>query len=239
MSSRISGFLEHRGQRSGILWKWGRASYPCLRASIFLAIDRRAAMYLTNLNERANRSMRARTRLNGAGITMKGCRLWTSEEEEVLRAHYPDFQRIQSELPTRTRKSLWIRCQKIGLKKVRHRWLSSEISKLKRLYRTEPASILRATFPGLTRAAITSRANYYGITRNSRPHRRTGKAVMDAILSRIEEIRWTLRDLDEAAGTRDYFQSHRWRQCRLNFQMIESAVTALDGELKVSWKLYD
>ncbi|WLD98292.1 hypothetical protein PX860_07305 [Agrobacterium leguminum] len=61
---------------------------------------------------------------------------------------------------------------------------------------------------------------------------------MDAILSRIEVIGWTLRELDEEAGTGNYFQNSSWRTSRLNFNAIAKAVRALDGNLEISWKQY-
>ncbi|WP_306932874.1 hypothetical protein [Agrobacterium larrymoorei] len=63
--------------------------------------------------------------------------------------------------------------------------------------------------------------------------------MIDAILQRIEDIKWTLRDLDEASGTKGYFLSHSWRQCKPNMKMVHLAVKALGGDLVVKWKDYD
>lgn len=58
---------------------------------------------------------------------------------------------------------------------------------------------------------------------------------MDAILARIEEIGWTLRDLDEESKTGKYFRSGYWRRSKPNYGRLARAIRALDGRLVVEW----
>lgn len=195
-------------------------------------------MYLREFSRHARSAQLLRTRTWGSGVNLNGSRLWTDDEETTLRKLYPDFPKIRSELPHRHRKSLWKRCQKLGLKQKRHQWLASDLSKLRRLYPSKRRSVILAAFPDMSWDTIRMAAKYYGICRGVRrfQYRRTGNAAMDAILSRIEDILWSLTDLNEASGTGRYFRSHIWRHSRLNLVNIHKAVQALDGDLVVVWK---
>lgn len=198
-------------------------------------------MHLEEFSRHTLNAQFLRARIRGSGVNFDGRPLWTEAEETTLRKLYPDFSKIMSELPHRRRPSLWHRCQKLGLKQKRHQWLASELSKLRRLYPSQSRSVILAAFPEMSWDAIRMAAKYYGIGRNVRrfEYRRTGKPAMDAILSRIEDILWSLSDLDEASGTRTYFRNQSWRHARLNFNNIQRAVQALDGELVVVWKQYE
>ncbi len=197
-------------------------------------------MQLAGLNHRADRAERMRSRIRRSGLTPMGYRIWTEDEDSVLRSHYPDYRKMTDELPHRNRRSVRVRCQKLGMKKTCHKWLASELSKLRRLYRIASSKEIMAEFPGFTWKAIDARARYHGLKRETTfRYKRTGKPIMDSILDRIEELGWTLPDLDEASGTRRYFWRHTWRNSRLNMKMIQLAVKALGGDLVVKWKDYD
>lgn len=183
-------------------------------------------------------SHNSRSKMIKAGITMKGDKLWTESENAILRQLYPDFGKIRELLPHRTIQALWPQCRKLGMKRSRHRWLASEVSKLRKIFPTWSRSKICEVFPGMTWNAIDKTAHYYGVRRAPRKHRRTGKPLIDGLLTRIEEIGWTLRDLDEESGTGTYFQDHGWRYYRLNFSAFAKAVRTLDGELQVEWKQY-
>lgn len=74
-------------------------------------------MYLAQLNRDASSVQRLREQMNRTGETLDGHPLWTNDEDEVLRKHYPDFQTIRAKLPRRNRNSIWFRCQRIGSSK--------------------------------------------------------------------------------------------------------------------------
>lgn len=198
-------------------------------------------MFLSEMNQSLALSNRNRERARFLGTTINGHKLWTSEEDEAVLNNYPDFKAIYVLLSTRSRKAIWIRCQKLGLKKSRHQWRASEISKLRHVYPHAPQATVLNEFPRLSWDAIRMAAKYHGVQRRTkRPaYKRTGKQVIDAILSRLEEIGWSLSDLDDAAETGRYFRSHSWRRFKLKFDHIHRAVRALDGELLPAWKQYD
>ncbi len=66
-----------------------------------------------------------------AGTTMKGDKLWTDEEFQVLRSNYPDHIKMRDELPYRTKDSVYGRCAKLRMKRERHEWKASGLSKLR------------------------------------------------------------------------------------------------------------
>jgi hypothetical protein len=50
------------------------------------------------------------------------------------------------------------------------------------------------------------------------------------------EIRWTMADLDQAAGTKGYFSRAGWLGKHvINYKAIGRAIVALDGEVKAAW----
>ncbi|MEH3125589.1 hypothetical protein [Agrobacterium cavarae] len=198
-------------------------------------------MDLRYLNHYAKHAQQSRERIRRSGFTMKGSRLWTGEEDEILRHHYPYYHKMLAALPHRNLSGVRWRCQKLGLKKTRHQWLASDLSKLRKLLRTEPRSVVKEQFPSHSWDAIRMVANYHGLFNETYQHRykRTGEPMIDAVLERTEELRWTLRDLDEASGTGTYFRRQYWRQHKLKIQMIQRAVRALGGDLVVRWKDYD
>jgi hypothetical protein len=61
---------------------------------------------------------------------------------------------------------------------------------------------------------------------------------MDAILARMEQVGWTMGDLDEESGTGQYFRSGEWRKHPPRFAHMAKAVSALDGTFEVVWKVY-
>ncbi|MES5101026.1 hypothetical protein ABUK73_22610 [Agrobacterium sp. BA1120] len=197
-------------------------------------------MNLTQLTRNAIFGQETKARMLKAGTTMKGDKLWTDEGDEVLRSNYPDHRKMRVALPHRTKVSVYRRCAKLAMKRERHEWKASELSKLRRLYHHKATRVeIMAEFPDLTWASISTRARYHRISGTYRhKYLKTGKPVMDAILGRIEEIGWTLRDLDEASKSGRYFRNQCWRRWKPNIKFVQRAVQALDGELKASWKEY-
>lgn len=187
-------------------------------------------------NSRALRfGMQAKERMRITGYTPLGRKLWSVEDDEIVKALYPSYADMKARLPERTLRALHARCEALGIAKKIHWWLGSEIAKLRRLYPTASRDKLRDEFPGLTWPAIEGAACRYGVKRARRKYKRTCHSLMDAILARIEEIGWTLRDLDEEARTKKYFSNQGWRRSRPNIAKIALAVKALDGRLGIAW----
>ena len=174
------------------------------------------------------------------GITPNGKKIWTAEEEGILRRHYPDYATIRKLLPHRETKALHHRAYLLDLSQKQNRWLASEISKLRRIYLSSASRAdLIAAFPGKSLKSIYDAAQRHRLNRPKRKYKRTGHAVMDQILARTEEIGWTLHDLDEASGTKKYFATQGWRYFRPNIVKLEKATKALGGKLAIEWIDFD
>lgn len=178
---------------------------------------------------------RASAKIARDGFTINGHRLWSESECDLLRTLYPNFAAIRAHLPDRTDRALQHKCIELGLTKRRHRWLAFEITKLRKMYATAPRATLMAEFPDVSWEAIKKAARRHGLRRDRRKHKRTDRPLMNDILTRIEEIGWSLKDLDLESRTKKYFRSHRWRHYGLNFNAVARAIKALDGELKLGW----
>jgi hypothetical protein len=191
-------------------------------------------------NSRAIRfGMQAKERMRITGYTPLGRKLWSVEDDEIVKALYPSYADMKARLPERTLRALHARCEALGIAKKIHWWLGSEIAKLRRLYPTASRDKLRDEFSGLTWPAIQGAACRYGVKRARRKYKRTGHHLIDAILARIEEIGWTLRDLDEESKTGRYFRNGSWRRSKPNYGRLARAAKALDGRLVVEWAAYN
>ena len=170
-----------------------------------------------------------------AGVTMNGDPLWTAYEESILREHYPDYATIQKRLPRRSLGGAQARCRRLGLASKVRPWRAAEIANLRKLYPSASIAAICAAFPERGWQAIRSQAIKHGFRRGPYRYRRSGKAVMDQILTKIEEIGWNLTDLDEESRSGRYFRHHTWRYNSLNFAAVEKAVRTLGGEITVEW----
>ncbi|MCZ7498867.1 hypothetical protein [Agrobacterium sp. ST15.13.015] len=180
-------------------------------------------------------SMQVKERIRRTGYTPSGFKVWTAEEDEIVKSLYPLYAEMQLRFPERSLKALHGRCERLGIAKKLHWWTGAEISKLRRLYPTASRVKIREEFPRGTWRAIEAAAKRHGMSRARRKYKRTGHHLIDAILARIEEIGWTLPDLDEEARTKKYFSNQGWRRSRPNIAKIALAVKALDGRLAIAW----
>lgn len=180
-------------------------------------------------------SMQVKERIRRTGYTPSGFKVWTAEEDEIVKSLYPLYAEMQLRFPERSLKALHGRCERLGIAKKLHWWTGAEISKLRRLYPAASRVKIREEFPGGTWRAIEAAAKRHGMSRARRKYKRTGHHLIDAILARIEEIGWTLPDLDEEARTKKYFSNQGWRRSRPNIAKIALAVKALDGRLGIAW----
>jgi len=162
-------------------------------------------------------------------LTISGHKIWTDEEDLICRIFYPDYFAIRQILDTRSKKAIQARCQKLGLVPPRQSWQWSARQKLRKLHPEARKEEICEVFPGVGWRKIQSSACYYGYRRKKKPYKITGFISLDQSRSCCYDINWAMRDLDEEAGTRRYFQTRGYRSIYPNFRAINRGVRALGG----------
>lgn len=192
-------------------------------------------MDLRTLARNAASAERSRLRILRSGFTIGGHRVWTEQEDLICRIFYPDYFAICQVLDGRTRKAIQARCRTLRLVPPRISWGWAARQTLRRLYPEASRQELCAAFPGVDWLKIQSAARYYGYRRKKKPYKITGIVALDQFRSRCYAIKWTMRDADEEAGTRRYFQTRGYRSQYPDFKAISRGVRALGGRLEVRW----
>ena len=172
------------------------------------------------------------------GRALNGERLWTADEDDVIRKLEGNLDQITEALPDRTRMAIRRRRIKLGLKsKTQVEWSAEDISKLRKLYPHAPREEICAKFPNRNWGSIKRTASYHGFSRRRRL-KPTGIPEMDMVRNRCFEIRWSMQDLDEEAGTGGFFYNHNWTKAseRQTFWAFAQAVEALGGRLLIKWE---
>lgn len=192
-------------------------------------------MSLAYFARNAGSAERIRAQMLRTGFTLFGQRIWTEQEDFVCRLFYPDYFALRQILYNRSEHAIKARCRKLGLVRKRHSWTPLKKQKLRRLYPEATHEELLAAFPGVDIQNIRSAARYYGYRRKKKPYKITGIPALDQLRSRCYDIKWTMRDADEEAGTKRYFQTRGYRSTYPNFRAIHRGVEALGGRLEVKW----
>jgi hypothetical protein len=192
-------------------------------------------MNLADANAIARRAEATRRMIRQRGTTPTGDRIWTADEDDICRQHGDDYEALQAKLPHRSYSALRKRCQALGLRPNRQIMTANEVSRLRRLYPTASHQELQAAFPGRSIQRIRRTCSYFSITRNRQPLKETGYAIINEIRRRCFELNYSMVDLDEIAGTGNYFSKANWHTQGLNAKAVYRAVKALDGELAVRW----
>ncbi|CAH0496458.1 SANT/Myb-like DNA-binding domain-containing protein [Novosphingobium sp. CECT 9465] len=159
---------------------------------------------------------------------------WTAEEDQLIRALYPDYDRLQRQLKLRTRSALKHRARRIGVTVVRHVWTNIEVASLRALFAQGIADRdLVGKFPHLQLGQIRAKAQHLGLTRPRRAPVLLGVPLLDGIRQRAALAGLSLVELDRRASTGRYFQS-----CRRNLDLrcIWRAAQILSGEIRVNWQ---
>lgn len=69
-------------------------------------------------NSRALRfGMQAKERMRITGYTPLGRKLWSVEDDEIVKALYPSYADMKARLPERTLRALHARCEALGIAK--------------------------------------------------------------------------------------------------------------------------
>lgn len=193
-------------------------------------------MSLASFARNARSAERARQRMQREGVTMSGARLWTAEENAVLRQYFPDYEKLVQALPHRTRVAIRLQCGKLGLTTPRHSWMASQISLLRRLYSRASKQEVMAAFPGRSWSSIQKCARYYGFRRDRKPYVKLGVDALDALRQKCFERNMVMRDLDELVGSKGYFRKASWiAGGRIDFGTVVKAIEALGGKVSAVW----
>ncbi|MFC3072328.1 hypothetical protein [Shinella pollutisoli] len=192
-------------------------------------------MDFTHLARNVASAERARARMLRTGFSISGHRLWAEEEDLICRLFHPDYFALYQILNGRSRIAIQARCRKLGLVKPRQSWEWPARQKLRKLYPEASKEIICREFPGVDWRNIQAAARYYGYHRKKKPYKITGVPALDQFRCRCYDVNWTMRDADEEAGTKRYFQTRGYRTKSPNFRAISRGVLALGGHLEVKW----
>lgn len=192
-------------------------------------------MSLAYFAQNAASAVRARKRIRKEGFNMRGDKLWSEDEIAIVHRLAPDYDAICKLLPHRTRKAIRVQASVFGKANKRHRWTGAEVALLRKLYPNASREELCERFPDVSWNAICAVARYHGFHRARKPYVMTGVAPLDEIRTKCFEIRWTMADLDQAAGTKGYFSRAGWLGKPVNYKAIGRAIQSLDGVIRVQW----
>jgi hypothetical protein len=167
---------------------------------------------------------------------MRGHKLWTSDEDEVVRSLFPDYRAMHEALPHRSYSGFRYKAKLLKLVKPRPQFTAKELSIVRRVYPNGTQKELLALLPGRAWPAIRKFAAHNGIYRERVPFRPTGVAVLDQIRSRCRELNYTMPDLDKLVKSKKYFSDAKWLSGHIHLRAIGRAVRVLFGDLKADWK---
>jgi hypothetical protein len=194
-------------------------------------------MNLAYFARNAASAERARARILRSGFTIGGQRIWTPQEDAVCRLFYPDYFAMKQVLDHRTRKAIQARCNRLGLVKPRYCWQGLAKMKLRKLYPEASRQEICDAFPGVEWEKIQSAAYRYKYRRKKKPYKTTGIPALDQVRSCCYARNLNMREADEEAGTKHYFQTRGYRTQYPNFKAINRCVRALGGHLEVRWDI--
>lgn len=194
--------------------------------------------HLRNYVRGAEAAARARRQIELRGTTFNGHPIWTDEEIEICRRLYPDYRATKRKLRRRSLVAIQHKCNELGLVPARPPWTGQDLARLRRLYPSASWEELFAAFPGRTKLAITRAANSYGYVREKKRYLPTGHAALDQVRQRCFEEGYVMRDIDQYAKSKGYFQS-LWPNApktKIHHRAIAKAIEALGGTVKIEWE---
>lgn len=193
-------------------------------------------MYLSDYSRHANSADRARRRIFRHGVTPRGAKVWTAEEDTLCRKHGDNYKLLMELLPHRTYLALRARCQSLGLRPKRQYCSGAELLRVRRLYPRATHEELLAAFPHRKLDHLRKLARYHGIYRAKSKLISTGFPIIDAVRNRCAELNYSMGDLDAIAQSKCYFRKGNWRNSQTpNYGHVCRAIEALGGKLTVDW----
>ncbi len=178
---------------------------------------------------------RARRRIQREGYNMKGDKLWSDSEKQIVLQLSPDYDEICKLIPQRKRRSIRQMASILGVAGEKHIFTAAEISKLRRLYSKAPWREILEAFPFSNRERLRCVAKYHGFTRPRKKFKPTGNQPIDALLEKCAAANMSLVDLDKECRTRNYFRHGNWRSSPPNYTRFVRAIELLDGQLRAEW----
>ena len=180
-----------------------------------------------------NEGQNIRVRRFGRGSTTS---LWTAAEDRTIRLLFPDYKALEQALRHRTFWALRRRAAHLGIVQRRHVWTNQEVSRLRKLYPTASHEALQESFPRLSHASIKTKARDMALRRRPKGFKPTGSALLDELRERCFELKLSMVDLDDMAGTKEYFYRGTWRRAKsFDYARIAAGVHAIGGTLKADW----
>ena len=184
----------------------------------------------------AKAAMELRERMVRTGKNLAGQDLWTDDELNQCRDHYPDRDAIAQRLPRRSAEAIRHKCNELGLTPVRNQWTGADVMRLRKIYHSATWRELLAAFPGRSEDAIRVAANKRGMRRDRKPYKVTGNTMLDQLRTHCFEKGYTKPDLDFYAKSGKYFQRSEWSRNWFSARIIARAVRELGGEIKAEWE---
>jgi hypothetical protein len=167
-----------------------------------------------------------------------GLKVWSQEDDMVVRLLYPDYGALQRHFADRTLAAIKHRAAKLRVVSKRHVWTQLEVARLRRLFsqRRPTDTDLEAAFPHIPLRKILNKARHVGMVRERIAPKILGVPVLDAVRQRAHDEGLTMVELDELASTRHYFQ-HSSRS--IVWRHVAAAVNFLGGALMPWWDQED
>ena len=182
-------------------------------------------------------AQRMRRQMKRTGLTPRGHKLWTPEEDKIVCTLYPDYKALKKALKRRSYRSLTGRARSLGIAKKRHVWTGAELAKLRKVFPSAPREEIIALLPGIRWPQVYARARYAGLRRARQKLKKTGCPLLDRIRERAFDLNLSMVDLDAMARTKKYFQKAPWWSTgAVSRKALVRAVEALDGKLQVEWE---
>lgn len=173
-----------------------------------------------------------RAYMRRTGLTYAGQKLWTEAGARLVRQHHPDYDILVQLLPGRTRCAIQHKARKLGVAKDRRIWSDWEEKVMRPAYvRGDPIDDIVASLDGKTKKQVWAKAAQRKIRRPRRRPKLLNLPVIDDIRQHAFDLRLTMRDLDEIAGSRRYFR----KPCYYNWKALDAAIQWLGGTPRVAW----
>ena len=171
----------------------------------------------------------ARSAMERTGRTPAGHRLWTPDDDSLLRQHWPQVDYLAGRL-RRTATAVRSRARRLGLVKPRWTWSRSSAAQLRPRYPTnEPTARIAADLDRSIRQ-VWGKGNRMRLCRPRRPPKPVEDRLVHDIRQRAFVMHISLRELCEATRSGRYFYRPTKRR---NWRAIFAAVQILGGQLEL------